>query len=444
MMLQYGNDLPRTLLQAKSSDELEDNRIGSQWDGLGQGGDPYLITHIQNAILDMGLKRARLSANGTSWDHIDWNESEFMIDPSVDDFFTALADNGVTVTYVLNFWDKTVDNSKNCPRVQAGQGVEQYRNDKNMRKRMREGRPRFQSEEEVQRYLEYVRFIVHHFKDRVRYYEIWNEPNIFNICSQRIKVDRYIDLVKQTVPVIRDEYPEALIKVGGVTPFADTEQGGKDYFFRLLESDIMPLVDAISWHVDQNTSLPNEIELQRYYDEYPSLVQEIKDTAASHGFAGEYIADEVVWSSPLTETVAAKYYARSIVMNLGLDLTVGLAGGDPEQRPTIRNLSTIMAGATPISLPIEIQSEVNNVKSCQFILSNGDQLVALWNDGVAVDDDPGTPSTLTIPGFADWNATGVDILNGFDQELITSTENGDLIIRDLLIKDYPIIIRLSK
>jgi len=449
MALQHGNDLPRTLLQTKPSKELEDNRIGSQWDGLGQGGDPYLITHIQNAILDMGLKRARLSANGTSWDHIDWNESEFMIDPSVDEFFTTLADNGVTVTYVLNFWDKTVDNSKSCPRVQEGEGVQQFLNDKNMRKRMREGKSRFQSDEEVPRYLEYVRFIVHHFKGRVRYFEIWNEPDI-NLCLQRIEVDQYINLVKQTIPVIREEDPQALIKVGGTTPFI--EPGEEAYFFRLLESDIMPLVDAISWHAVHNVDLAGNIELQsydniklqRYYDEYPSLVQEIKDTAASHGFAGEYIADEVVWSSPFTETVAAKYYARSIVMNLGLDLTVGLAGGDPEQRPTIRNLSTIMAGATPISLPIEIQSEVNNVKSCQFILSNGDQLVALWNDGVAVDDDPGTPSTLTIPGFADWNATGVDILNGFEQELITSTENGDLIIRDFMIKDYPIIIRLSK
>jgi hypothetical protein len=59
-------------------------------------------------------------------------------------------------------------------------------------------------------------------------------------------------------------------------------------------------------------------------------------------------------------------------------------------------------------------------------------------------DDPGVASTITIPGFAGWNATGIDMLNGFEQKLTTSTENGNLIIRDLLIKDYPIIIRLSK
>jgi hypothetical protein len=51
---------------------------------------------------------------------------------------------------------------------------------------------------------------------------------------------------------------------------------------------------------------------------------------------------------------------------------------------------------------------------------------------------------LAIPDFADWNVTGIDVLNGFEQELMTSSENGDLIIPDFLLKDYPIIIRLSK
>jgi hypothetical protein len=63
---------------------------------------------------------------------------------------------------------------------------------------------------------------------------------------------------------------------------------------------------------------------------------------------------------------------------------------------------------------------------------------------MTVDYDPGIPSTLTIPGFADWNATGIDVLNGFEQELISTSEDGNLVIRDFLLKDYPIIIRLSK
>jgi hypothetical protein len=39
--------------------------------------------------------------------------------------------------------------------------------------------------------------------------------------------------------------------------------------------------------------------------------------------------------------------------------------------------------------------------------------------------------------------TGIDVFNGFEQELITENENGNLVIRNLLVKDYPIILRFS-
>ena len=36
------------------------------------------------------------------------------------------------------------------------------------------------------------------------------------------------------------------------------------------------------------------------------------------------------------------------------------------------------------------------------------------------------------------------MLNSFEQELITETENSNLVIRNLLVKDYPIILRLIR
>jgi len=228
----------------------------------------------------------------------------------------------------------------------------------------------------------------------------------------------------------------------------------RDYFFGTLESsDIMPLVDAVSWHPGGGFLSPEH--MAEYYYNYPALVQKIKDVASSHGFKGEYIAEELLWLTSINalpnrptydEIVAGKYYGRGILMHLGMDVTVGTTGVNPlipTLYSTVQNLGTIMAGAEPVSLPIEIQSEATNIRSYSFSLPNGDKLIALWTDGVAVDDDPGVNTTVIVPGFSAQKVTAIDVLNGFEQELITSAEGANLVIRNLLVKDYPIILRLS-
>jgi hypothetical protein len=76
-------------------------------------------------------------------------------------------------------------------------------------------------------------------------------------------------------------------------------------------------------------------------------------------------------------------------------------------------------------------------------LPNGDILVAFWTDGAASEDNSEFSVSLILPGQTTKHVIGVDVLNGFEQQLATSNENGDLVVRNLLIKDYPIIIRLT-
>ena len=192
---------------------------------------------------------------------------------------------------------------------------------------------------------------------------------------------------------------------------------------------------------------------EEYYYDYPSLLQEIKNVASAHGFQGEYIAEELHWRTPrsphlheyseYSEIAAAKYLARGIVMHLGMNVATGLAETleNPAKMSVIQSLSTIMAGAEPVSLPVEIQSEATNIKSYGFSLPNGDKLLALWTDGIAVDDDPGVTATLTVPGVSAQRVMGIDILKGFEQQMVTNTEGGNLVISNLLVKDYPIILR---
>lgn len=144
--------------------------------------------------------------------------------------------------------------------------------------------------------------------------------------EQWIEVDDYINLVKRAAPIIRQEYPETKIVVGGTCSLIIEES--RNYLFAILRSDIMPLVDVISWHGWSDTSTECE-NLRDYYYKYPSIVKEIKDVASAHGFEGEYVADELHWTPPGTtgfveysEIKCAKYYARGIIMHLGMDVSV--------------------------------------------------------------------------------------------------------------------------
>jgi hypothetical protein len=416
LILQQGNDLPITQFLPRQSGELVDNRIGAQFDSYGY---PEFYDF---EIYPRGVKRARTAISGLEPELVDWDKPEDSVHPDHDAVFTRMADNGLTITYVLLFWDKAT--------YPGGEGAPCAR---------------FKTEGEIENYLEFVRFIVRHFKDRVQYFEMWNEPDIQGYCPKWIEVTDYVNLVERTVPVIREEYPEAKIVVGGVsnTRFANAY----DYLFDVLESDIMPLVDVVAWHPMYGTSPAYEL-YREYYYEYPSFVQEIKGVASAHGFAGEYQADEIGWATPETAVpdqpwvyspmVAAKYHGRGILMHLGMDIGVGA----PDDNIVVRNLCTAMAGAAPAPVPVQIQGTVTNTVTYTFSLPDGDHLVAFWTDGVAVEHDPGLPVTLTLPGYSDHRVMGVDVLHGFEQEVVAGEEDGNLVVRELLAKDYPILLRL--
>ena len=432
VILQEGNNLPRIQFRHKQSRELEDNRVGDMitLHPQFQTEDP---DDFANRINEKGLKWMRLSIDVFDWIEVENTGaySEFSVYPEQDKAITGLVDNHIKVMYTLVFWDEAI-------QVEG----EDY--------------SRFKTEDEIQRYLDYVKFIVDHFKDRIEYYEILNEPNIGEGTQQYVETADYINLVRRAIPIIRQEYPEAKIVVGAITPLyciediIRIEPGAREYLFGILESDIMPLVDAVSWHAMGGAS-PEYGE--EYYYDYPSLLQEIKSVASAHGFQGEYIAEELHWRTPRSphpheyseygEIAAAKYLARGIVMHLGMNVATGLAETleNPAKMSVIQSLSTIMAGAEPVSLPVEIQSEATNIKSYGFSLPNGDKLLALWTDGIAINDDPGVTATLTVPGVSAQRVMGIDILKGFEQQMVTNTEGGNLVIRNLLVKDYPIILR---
>ena len=445
---QTGNTQDITKLQPKPSQELEDNHItaglGTYYREDAPVTTPYKLDSYGDnpeLVYSHGFKWMRISFDDWVGDVLDWQNveiepGEYSFDPergitndekysgktypashpSVDEVISGYANNNITIILSLNVGNE-----------EGHQDVLRFRNS-----------------DEIERYSNYVRFMINHFKDRIKYYEIWNEP-------RGDQVEDYIHLVKHVIPVIREEYPEAKIVIGALAgDWASEDQWNasysldSDYIKRFLEPDLAPIIDAISWHPFYYNRPDNA-----YYQNYPQMVEEIKEFAASNGFKGEYFADEISWKTYQTEeesegfvseSVAGKYYTRAIIMHRGLNLTAGVILRASSLLDIIPNICTIMAGAKPTNLPIEIQSQSTNIKYYTFSLTNGDKLIALWTDGVAVDEDSGVRADLIFDGFDGKEVIGIDVLNGYTQSIIT---NGDK-IENLIVRDYPMVIRIKK
>lgn len=436
-ILQEGNDLPKTTIAIEEYVDLTDGHIGDMW-GMDRPqppcsspGEHWYVRHV----LNYGFSWVRLSLDPREWwygndvggPRYDGPFSSFEINRCQDEIITELAERGITILLTVVYWDE---------RLHADRP------------------PDYGNEQEVRQYLDYVRLLARHFGDRVRYFEILNEPVFF------VDLPDYLNLIRRVVPIIRREAPKARIVAGGGAYLLDPHS--REYLFGLLRSDVVSSLDAIELHPMYGTS-PQYEDTRQYYDDYPALIGEIGRVAAAHGFSGELIAEEMLWRTPrnagagqpwvYTPTTAAKYLLRAIVLHRGLGVWVGIdtptdnlgiRGGStiPSFFQTGPRLTTIIAGAEPADLAFHIDSEPDDIASYGFTLPNGVALLALWTDGVAIDDLTGVTADITFQGSAD-AVVGLDALAGFQQELTASRTGGTLVLHDVVVPDYPIFLRLS-
>ena len=432
--IQHGSLPAPSELVTKPSGELDDSRIGLFTCALLHPDyEPEVFPDFgvldAQHILDLGVKRVRLSISNVDPPKIDWSVSEFEIEPEHDAFIDELIGNGISITFNLVFWDK--DYAADGGHVRC---------------------PRFQTDAEVERYLEYVRYIVQHFKGRVEYYELWNEPTVLDTIME-IELHDYLELARRAIPIIKKEDPRAKVAVGSISYALHSHC--QEFLRGVLQSDVMEMADAVAWHPMYGTSPASDYHREYYYG-YAELVREFREIAASRGFDGAFEGDELNWLTPdqtyndwpneYSESICAKYFARGILIHLGLldSTSVILLLDRPAIYGTIQNLCTAMSGNESIDMPIAIDIDYDGpVAYCAFRYPNGDRMLAVWTDGIAQDEDPGVPATITFPGLAAGSVTGIDVLHGFEQELVFEIDGEDTIVRDLLVKDYPILLRLS-
>ena len=106
----------------------------------------------------------------------------------------------------------------------------------------------------------------------------------------------------------------------------------------------------------------------------------------------------------------------------------------------LRNLATALENLQPAVFDSQVEGGPAELE--QFALERpGERVVALWQPGRAADTCSGVPADMVVPGPCR-QAIAYDPLNGVEQELDMEFVHGSAHIRGVLIKDYPILVRL--
>jgi len=222
-------------------------------------------------------------------------------------------------------------------------------------------------------------------------------------------------------------------------------------------------IDAIGWHPGPNDGA------------YFSAVRELQKKCRELGFKGRFFATEIYAGSMYppgppqssSETQMAKFLLKSLVGHSGLGMEAGpchphfTAFAHPQAlcqttwgmqtlhpcRPTMcyymwRTTATAMDDFQPAEFPASLSNEKGLV---HFTFQRGDheRMVSAWIDGPEKDGIVESTTDLTLPGVRAKQAAVVDIVNGTEQELDFATSGSDTIVKGLLIKDYPVLVRFS-
>jgi len=424
---------------------------------------------------DAGFKWARVGYHDDpiNWHWVEKQKGVLQIDPATDAAVTELVANGVEIVMSLNFGNRLYSG----PAQRAIPQLWEWNYDM-------PAPPT--TPDALAAWTRYVEFMVQHFRDRVKHFEIWNEWNISCYWGANPRLEDYLAVARAAIPAVRRHAPEAKVMLGswagfphGISSWTPDELAAreKQTLYLAATRELAREVDEIGWHPFYQTDperLPN----------YTADVRALQRWLRDAGFRGHCMATEWNYSAvypPLSEFEAqrawcggfqatemekAKYVAQVFTRHTGLgvesffcemyfpyfsmlDLSLLRRSFDADPVSPLqpqaayyvtRNLATMLDGLEPAEFACEVSPQPERLEYFTFSAPEG-RAVALWRGGraqdqcerVAVDVRLKTPCR---------SATAYDPINGVRQDLVIATRDGGTEIKGLLVGDAPLIVRL--
>ena len=425
---------------------------------------------------DAGFKWARVGYHDDpiNWHWVEKQKGVLKIDPETDAAVTELASHGVNIVMALDFGNRLYSGpaSRTLPQLWEW----------NYDMPAPPTTP-----EAIAAWTRYVEFMVKHFRGRVRHFEIWNEWNISCYWGAVPSAEHYLAVARAAIPVIRKHAPEAKIMMGswagfphGISKWSPAQLADQEKKVLYLKAtrQLAREVDQIGWHPFYQTD-PERLK------DYTADVRALRAWLTDVGFRGHCMATEWNYSAlypPLSEAEArrawcggfkateiekAKYVAQVFTRHTALDaesffcemyfpyfamLDLSLLRRSFDADPigplqpqaayyVTRNLATMLDELEPGELAYSIDGAPANLEAFALKSPGGPALV-LWLGGHAKDHCEGTPVDVRLKSPCR-KATGYDPMNGVSQPLEFAPTGNGAVMKGVLVRDWPLIIRLE-
>ncbi len=305
-------------------------------------------------------------------------------------------------------------------------------------------------------FAEYAYQAALRYRDEVTYWEIWNEPNLEQFWGREPDAEDYAKLVAVTAPRLREANPEAVIAGGSTSaiPF--------DYLTTCFQNGLLDHIDVLTVHP--------------YREESPETAR--ADYTTLRSLMAQYTDRDIpIWSGEwgytahafnLSEPNLARVVARQLVTNLGSDIEVsiwfsmhpwsengdvdppawGLVFADHSPRPAFHAFKTAVdlfrAGTTTVGDPFRtrVTGFSGSYERRFFALPSGETVVALWTPRWPLARTTMSPQRVTVR-LRDAAGRGVRFVDGIGvgaPNATISEDNGDLVIGNFPMQDYPVYI----
>ncbi|MBI2844082.1 MAG: discoidin domain-containing protein [Armatimonadetes bacterium] len=436
----------------------------------GYGMDRFTQDMLWPIQYDLGFKWLRVGYDMGMylWSYVEREKGKLEIDRRADECITEAHKNGMNVILVLDKGNwlyadppRKVDwkKARTCEMMETYYDYQPWPS---------------QSKELMDGYLRYVDYMVRHFKGRVAYYEICNE-------WERIPWEDYHRILLATIPVIKKADPKAKILLGSATLAPDGGGGIYDKAvlpcLKLNNGELAKQIDAVGWHPWYQVD-PDNPKYRRYWEDF----NKFKKDCEALGFKGQYLATEWTWAAPYppvetkewwgqfgcSEMQKAKYSAQLMTAHSGMgvvslynetfqtgkvdwdcNLVRNVFSVDPispaQPQPiyyAFRSISTVLDGFIPFDFKVSFTGDKQF--DCYTFKRGGEVMLAAWMPGRTMDGVVEARTDVTLPAAKVKRAWVVDIFNGTEQELNLTPSGGDSVLKGMLVKDYPVFVRVEQ